>query len=78
MDSGFVKDHSVIFSQSALRLYSRWGRGRGATQQRLSGEAPPRDLTPYTFIVEGARRVCLEVEPPCIKFNVTHFFSGSI
>ena len=78
MDSGFVKGHSVIFSQSAQRLYPRWGRGRGATQQRLNGKAPPRDLTPYTFIVEGTRRVCLGLEPPRIKFNVTHFFSGSI
>ena len=78
MDSGFVKGHSVIFSQSALRLYPRWGRGRGATQQRLNGKALPRDLTPYTFIVEGTRRVCLGLQPPRIKFNVTHFFSGSI
>ena len=78
MDSGFVKGHSVIFSQSALRLYPRWGRGRGATQQRLSGKALPRDLTPYTFIVEGARRVCLGLEPPHKNFNVTQFFAKSI
>ena len=46
----------------------------------LCGKAPPRDLTPYTFIVEGARRVFFRVgaSPPRIKFNVTQFFAGSI
>ena len=52
--------------------------GGGATQQHLSGKAPPRDLTPYTFIVEGARCVCLGLEPPRIKFIVTQFFAGPI
>ena len=56
------------------------GEGGGATQQRfiLYGKAPPHDLTPYTFIVKGARRVCLGLEPPHKNFNVTQFFSQSI
>ena len=44
----------------------------------LYGEVPPLGLNPYTFIVEGARRVCLGLEPPRINFNVTHFFAPSI
>ena len=37
----------------------------------LYGEVPPLGLNPYTFIVEGARRVCLGLEFPRINFNVT-------
>ena len=56
------------------------GEGWGATQQRfiLYGKAPPHDLTPYTFIVKGARRVCLGLEPPHKNFSVTQFFAQSI
>ena len=34
------------------------GEGAGELLNNLlCGKAPPQDLTPYTFIVEGARRV---------------------
>ena len=75
---GFVEGYSVLFNQSALRLYPRWGRAGELLNNVLYGNAPPRDLTPHTFIVEGARRVCLGLEPPHKKFNVTQFFAQSI
>ena len=38
------------------------GEGAGELLNNvLCGKAPPRDLTPYTFIVEGARRVFFRV-----------------
>ena len=52
--------------------------GGVATQQCFLRGFPPLGLNPYTFIVEGARRVCLGLEPPRINFNVTQFFAGSI
>ena len=55
------------------------GGGGGAWLNNvLYGEVPPLGLNPYTFIVEGARRVCLGLEPPRINFNVTQFFAPSI
>ena len=42
------------------------------------GGVPPLGLNPDTFIVEGARRVCLGLELPRINFNVTQFFTPSI
>ena len=55
------------------------GEGAGELLHNvLCGKAPPREIAPYTFIVEGARRVFLGLEPPRIKFNVTQFFAGSI
>ena len=55
------------------------GEGAGELLNNvLCGKATPRHLTPYTFIVEGARRVFLGLEPPRIKFSVTQFFAGAI
>ena len=48
------------------------GGGGGAWLNNvLYGEVPPLGLNPNTFIVEGARRVCLGLEFPRINFNVT-------
>ena len=58
---GFVEGYSVLFNQSVLRLYPRWGRVGELLNNVLYGKAPPRDLTPYTFIVEVARRVFFRV-----------------
>ena len=52
--------------------------GGGALNNVLYGKAPPQDLTPYTFIVEGVRRVRLGLESPHKNFNVTQFFARSI
>ena len=51
------------------------GKGGGGVllNNVLYGEVPPLGLNPYTFIVEGARRVCLGLEPLRINFNVTQF-----
>ena len=58
------------------------GGGRGGVVWLLNNllyrEVPPLGLTPYTFIVEGARRAYLGLEPPRINFNVTQFFAPSI
>ena len=54
------------------------GRAGEVLNNVLYGNAPSRDLTPYTFIVEGASRVCLGLEPPHKNFNVTQFFAQSI
>ena len=55
------------------------GEGAGELLNNvLCGKAPPREIALYTFIVEGARRVCLGLEPPRINFNVTQFFAPSI
>ena len=52
------------------------GGGGGAWLNNvLYGEVPLLGLNPYTFIVEGARRACLGLEPPRINFNVTQFFA---
>ena len=51
------------------------GEGAGKLLNNvLCGKAPPRDLTPYTFIVV----FFLGLGPPRIKFNATQFFAGSI
>ena len=54
------------------------GEGGELLNNVLYGKAPPRHLTPYTFIVEGAPRVFLGLEPLHKKFNVTQFFAQSI
>ena len=44
------------------KIISPVGEGAGELLNNLlCGKAPPRDLTPYTFIVEGARRVFFRV-----------------
>ena len=75
MAGGFVEDYSVLFNQSALTLYPHWGRVGELLNNVLYGKAPPRDLTPYIFIVEGVRRVCLGLELPHKNFSVTQFFA---
>ena len=60
------------------KIIPQLGRAGELHNNVLYGKAPPRDLTPYTFTVKGARRVCLGLEPPHKNFNVTQFFAQSI
>ena len=54
------------------------GGARWLLNNVLYGGVPPLGLNPYSFIVEGARRVCLGLEPSRINFSVTQFFAPSI
>ena len=68
----------TLDSQAGLRDYTpgegrRGGGGGWLFNDVLYREVPPLGLNPYTFIVKGARSVCLGLEPLRINFNVTQF-----
>ena len=71
-----------LFSKRKIDTRWKWGVGEvggGAWLNNvLYGEVPPLGLNPYTFIVEGARRVCLGLEFPRTNFNVTQFLEPPV